>query len=273
LPLRFFSFISDSPVTVNPSDNGTLRNIKMKLNKTLIATLVAALTMTAGMQMVAAEGYGYGKAGMNTSANQALSAAETETMLFMREEEKLARDVYDTLYDKWQLPVFDHISDAEQKHTDRIKSLLQTYGIADPVTDDTTGVFVTPELSQLYQQLLAQGMNSRLDALLAGALVEETDIMDLQQAIANSTRPGVANVYNNLMRASRNHLRAFVSQIRQHGGTYVAQVMPQAEVDAIINSPRERGNGGGHGGQGRGQGGQGGGHGQGNGYGRGMNHS
>lgn len=89
-----------------------------------------------------------------------------------------------------------------------------------------------------------QGANSRLDALLVGALIEETDIMDLQQAIENSTQADVANVYNNLMRASRNHLRAFADQIQQQDVSYVAQVLPQTEVDAILNSPCERGKGG-----------------------------
>lgn len=240
----------------------------MKLQKTLIATLITALTLTAGAQLASAAGQGKGMNpfGVQTAGSQALSNSEAELMAFMREEEKLARDVYDTLYEKWGLPVFDNISNSEQQHTTRVQGLLQTYGIADPVTDDTTGVFVNAELKALYGQLLDKGLASRLDALTVGALVEEVDIMDLQQAIANSSQPMVSNVYNNLLRASRNHLRAFVGQIEQRGGSYVAQAMPQAEVDAIVNSPRERGNGGG--GQGRGQGGQGKGHGQG----RGMNH-
>ncbi|MEZ5534459.1 MAG: DUF2202 domain-containing protein [Thiolinea sp.] len=186
----------------------------------------------------------------------------------MREEEKLARDVYDTLAEQWQLRVFDNISDSEQQHTTRIQELMRTYGVADPVTDDTTGVFQNGDLTGLYLQLLERGQSSRANALEVGAFIEEVDIMDLQRAIAETTHPDIANVYNNLMRASRNHLRAFAGQIIRQTGSYTAQAMSQQEVDAIINSPRERGNGGG--GHGRGRGGNGGGgHGQG---GRGMNH-
>ena len=38
------------------------------------------------------------------------AAAEVEALQYMREEEKLARDVYLALYEEWQLPIFQTIA-------------------------------------------------------------------------------------------------------------------------------------------------------------------
>lgn len=177
-----------------------------------------------------------------------LSDVEASTLTFMREEEKLARDVYLTLFDAWENPVFNNISAAEQRHMDTLKRLLDIYGLVDPVADDTVGVFTNTSLAALYQELVAKGGISLEDALYVGALVEELDITDLKRAIAESTHADVTKAYENMMRGSRNHLRAFVRQIENQGIVYEAQVMSQEEVDEIINSAVERG------GKGRGKG-------------------
>lgn len=186
--------------------------------------------------------------GARNVASSVLSDTESEALAFMREEEKLARDAYKTLYQKWQVPVFLNIASSEQQHTDRIKMLLDTYGVADPVLNDQVGVFSNTQLASLYAQLIAQGSVSAVEALRVGALIEETDIADLQKALKDTSRPDISMVYENLMRGSRNHLRAFVSQLASRGITYSSQVLPQTEVDSIVSSSLERGRGNGAGG-------------------------
>jgi hypothetical protein len=218
----------------------------MKTQNMLVAgLLLAGCAGTMLSPAVLAAGNG-SPAGM--AAYAALSKAEGDALVFMREEEKLARDVYLTLYQKWAMPVFQNIAGSEQQHTDRIRMLLSTYGLADPVKDGRVGAFTNPQLASLYAQLVEQGKKSLPDALKVGALIEETDIGDLQKALQDTTRPDIVMVYSNLMRGSRNHLRAFVGQITRSGGVYTAQALPQSEVDAIVNSEFERGNGGGMGG-------------------------
>ena len=58
-----------------------------------------------------------------------LSAAERAGLIYMYEEEKLARDVYNALYDKWKLPVFRNIASSEETHMESIALLLDRYGI------------------------------------------------------------------------------------------------------------------------------------------------
>jgi len=177
-----------------------------------------------------------------------LTQAEIDEALFMREEEKLARDVYDELAAYWlaqvgAVPVVniaDNISNSEQKHMDSMKAVLDCYGLPDPVDSaETPGMFINPELAQLYTTLTTRGRASQLDALKVGALIEEVDIEDLQESIEISQQAYTDAVYENLMCGSRNHLRAFAGQIIKTEGSYTAQVLDQAMVDAIINSPRE----------------------------------
>ena len=182
-----------------------------------------------------------GQGGTGVQLTMALSDAEAATLVFMREEEKLARDVYITLYEQWDHPVFNNISGSEQRHMDSMKSKIDKYGLVDPVTDDTVGVFQNEELSTLYNALIERGSVSLEDALHVGGYIEELDISDLEEAIAESSHADVSRAYENLERGSRNHLRAFVRQIEDLGIVYEAQVMSQEEVDAIVNSSMERG--------------------------------
>ncbi len=178
--------------------------------------------------------------GSKNSGGQTLSAEETESLLFMREEEKLARDVYLTFYELWNDEIFNNISDSEQEHMDAVKLLLDKYRLVDPVLDGV-GLFNNSELQNLYDELVSRGEQSRMEALLVGALIEEVDMRDIQQAIDEADHNDIINVYNNLLKGSRNHLRAFVGKIEDEGIVYQAQVLSQDEVDEIVDSPVERG--------------------------------
>ncbi|MEZ5124636.1 MAG: DUF2202 domain-containing protein [Thermoleophilia bacterium] len=149
------------------------------------------------------------------------AAAQTRTvnatvaadLQHMREEEKLARDVYlvfDDLYGD-QVAVFGKIAKSEAKHMLAIKRLLTYYGVADPVQKDVPGVFSDPDLQKLYDDLVDQGSTSLEDALDVGVAIETLDINDLEQAKSHTTVAKVIRVYNNLLRGSNNHLKAFTS--------------------------------------------------------------
>ncbi|MCB1878272.1 MAG: DUF2202 domain-containing protein [Chromatiales bacterium] len=182
-----------------------------------------------------------GRGGNSSPAISVISAAEAETLTFMREEEKLARDVYLTLFATWGTPVFENIANAEQKHTSQVMEMLAAYRLPDPVVDDTTGVFVNQTLANLYQQLVDRGNMNALEALYVGAYIEEIDILDLQAAVAETDKADLQALYESLMQGSRNHLRAFVGSIERQGVVYEAQAMAQEDVDAIVDTPTERG--------------------------------
>ena len=178
-----------------------------------------------------------------------LSAAEIQGLLYMREEEKLARDVYLTLYEKWGLGVFQNIASSEVTHMEAIKTLIDRYNLPDPVEGKGVGVFVDETLQTLYDQLVAQGSGSLADALRVGAAIEEIDILDLEAYLAQTTRTDIQRVYQSLSKGSRNHLRAFVRTLqRQSGEIYDPQYLDQAAYDRIVGTESERGRGNGRGG-------------------------
>jgi len=140
----------------------------------------------------------------------------SEGLLYMREEEKVARDIYIALGNKWNLKVFKNIATSEQRHMDAIKVLIDRYELKDPVGENKEGVFSDIELQKLYNDLLAEGMKSSKDALLVGKLIEEVDIKDLDIHLKNVTNESdISFVYQNLKKGSVNHLNAFLQNLRR----------------------------------------------------------
>lgn len=177
-----------------------------------------------------------------------LSVDEIDGLLFMREEEKLARDVYLVLYDLWGLPVFQNIASSESTHMDSVLNLIERYGIEDPVAGNDVGEFVNQNLEALYDQLVFLGEQSLADALKVGAAIEEIDILDLQERIGQSDHADITQVYENLLKGSRNHLRAFTRTLFQETGEiYVPQYLSADVYQAIVGSGIEAGSFGGRG--------------------------
>ncbi|MFK5856736.1 MAG: DUF2202 domain-containing protein [Bacteroidota bacterium] len=163
-----------------------------------------------------------------------ITEEEEAGLLFMREEEKLAHDVYVYLFDLWNIPVFDFISRSETAHTNRVLALIEYFDLEDPALPNA-GEFTNPDLQALYDQLIEQGSESLIAGLTVGATIEEVDIIDLKVRMEVATNNSILTVYTNLMLGSEAHLRAFVAQLAIQGITYVPQFLSQEEFDVIIN--------------------------------------
>jgi hypothetical protein len=175
-------------------------------------------------------------------ATNELRAEEVEGILYMREGEKLGRDVYLMLCEQWGLPVFQNIASSEQAHMEAIKTSIDRYGLDDPVAGNDIGEFSDPTLQSLYDELTASGHESLAAALKVGATIEEIDIIDLEEYVAQTDEADIVRVYENLMRGSRNHLMAFVSTLkRQEGESYVPHYLDQETYDEIIGASIEPG--------------------------------
>jgi len=181
-----------------------------------------------------------------TVENANFTEVEKHHLNFMREEEKLARDVYLHLYDKWNSQIFINISRSEQQHMDAIKKFMDVAQMPDSAHPDR-GVFNNEVLQNLYNDLIARGETSIEEAFKVGALVEEVDIFDLKVAMAEVENTDIISMFDNLLNGSYNHLRAFT---RQLAGDYSAQKMTQADVDAILAETSTQANQGNHQGMG-----------------------
>lgn len=168
-----------------------------------------------------------------------LADEEERAILYLREEEKLARDLYTAFYDKWNIRTFSQISLSEQNHMDSMKLLVDRYGLEDPVLSEP-GKFSDEKLQQIFDDLLARGLTSRGESLKVAAMVEDMDIMDFRVEQKKTGKPDLLAIYENLERGSRNHLRAFGRQLSKENIRYEATFLTQEEIDSIMASPNER---------------------------------
>jgi hypothetical protein len=199
-------------------------NVKQLIQKALGVSLLVALLVSSGVGSVAAAPASVAPVAVTST----LSADEIAGLQFMREEEKLAHDVYVTFYQQYGVAIFNNIAGSEATHMASLKTLLDRYGIADPAAGQPIGVFTNPELQALYNQLIAQGNQSLNAALQVGVTIEQVDIRDLQTRLASTTHSDIKSVYNNLLRGSYNHLRAFTNQLPIKTGTVTQPQYPTA---------------------------------------------
>ena len=221
----------------------------MTYRRTTIVTgilITAVMTVTAPL---AAQQRGSGQAGQGCGqalANEfdqleaaTVTSAEVFELQYLREEEKLARDVYLTLSERWQLPIFFNIAGAEQRHMDSVLMVLEAHEIPDPVVDDTVGAFANGELASLYMDLVARGELTLVDALSVGATIEDLDLADLYDLLAMTDNSRIRLVAQNLAKGSRNHLRGFVTALVAQGGTYTPEFLDLDTYEAIVDSAWE----------------------------------
>ncbi len=169
-----------------------------------------------------------------------LTDKEKEGIQLMREEEKLAHDVYIFLYDKWNMRIFSNISNAESRHFEAIGYLIDNYGLEDQAKEGA-GNFNNKELQELYNSLTEKGSKSLTAALKVGALIEEVDIADLQKLLAANPDSVITGIYQNLLRGSENHLRAFTGQLENQNVKYTPTVLSEATYTKIIEGEHQKG--------------------------------
>ncbi|MBK7539522.1 MAG: DUF2202 domain-containing protein [Myxococcales bacterium] len=203
----------------------------------------ATLLRSAGLLLAALGIAACGASDQGSAAPDAseLSAEEKQGLAFLREEEKLARDVYAAL--DASDPSFANIKESEQRHFDAVGVLLTRYLLPDPAAGKAQGEFTDPALQRLHDQLVARGLESRLAALTVGVEIEELDLRDLQLAQDQVTHEDVAITYDNLARGSRNHLRTYHGKLVASGGSYTPQFLDATTFFAIAESDKERGQG------------------------------
>jgi len=174
----------------------------------------------------------------NDTTNEILTAADKAALLFMLEEEKLARDTYIYLNDLWAINQFANITKSEQTHMDAIANLLTQNEIAYTVLPE--GEFKNEDLQNLYNQFVIDGKVDKVSAFKIGATIEDLDIVDLQDLMDTIKNTDIISVFKSLQCGSRNHLRSFIKGLENIGGTYSPKFLTQAEYNAILSGSSEK---------------------------------
>ena len=165
-----------------------------------------------------------------------LSSAEKEALLYSLEEEKMAHEVYSFLDEKWGSMQFNHIKNAEKRHFEAGKNILDAYAVLYDLKAE--GKFTNPTIQKLYDELIAQGSKSEKDAFLAGALIEDFDIYDLRKEIKIAQNKNVLATLKHLEQGSQNHMRAFTRGLKAYNSSYTPQYISAAAYDEIISTPQ-----------------------------------
>ena len=168
-----------------------------------------------------------------------LTQDEIDDLLFLREEEKLARDVYIYSYNKYNLQVFKNISDSESQHMSSVLTLLNKYNLNDPASN-IVGEFNNPTLQEIYDNLIENSNVSLLEALKVGDKIEDLDIRDLGINEERTEKVDLLSLYVSLKCGSKNHLRSFNSQVMLYDGFYTPEFISQETFDSIISTPIEK---------------------------------
>ena len=227
----------------------------MKKNIATICMSLMILILSTGMALAGNGKLGNGGVkgggtglGVESLPYEYPSDVEIEALTYMVEEEKVARDVYSALYEIWSIPAFANIANAEQRHMDAIISLLDKYSLDNPVDELANGVFANQDLQDLYTYLVNAGQENEEEALLVGATIEDVDIFDLIHELTLVDNEDITMVFNNLLKGSENHLRAFNSLLLMYGyDPYTVDTenylyLSQEEIDTILAATRTSGN-------------------------------
>ena len=168
------------------------------------------------------------------AALAALTAREKDGLLFIWEEEKAARDLYNGLYEKNNMTIFLDLVRSESSHMDQARAVMEKHGLAVP--PDDPGIFQNQTLQEMHDQLLAEGLQSDQDALTVAAVFEEISIVDLEKELSASQAEDVRTVYEGLLAGSRKHLRSYVSDLKDQGIEYQPRYLEAEEFQEIVKS-------------------------------------
>ena len=167
-----------------------------------------------------------------------ISQELANTLAYMGNEERLAYDVYNALYDKYPKQTFTNIATkGEYQHVSLVQELIQKYKLSDDVNftnvdlpesgylytaieDMEPGVYDVSAIQGLYADLMAMATNET-EALKVGCRIEVIDIMDLDHDILLAEAEDAADiieVFKILRAGSYNHYWAFDGALQSEGG-------------------------------------------------------
>lgn len=216
-------------VTIHSSLN-SLTESSLLRRRSFLASL-AAIGLAACTPEDTVSSHGNGE-GLSQYPIESLNEAEEAGILQLREEEKLARDVYTLLEEKWGLSAFSQIKPSEQKHMDAVAKLINRYDLLDPA-QESIGSFENQKISSLFETLMTKGEQSEVDALQVGMTVEDVDIYDIDEILSKNDNQDIQVVFTNLRNGSIKHLQRFYTDLKTIGGTYEPQYISQELFDQL----------------------------------------
>ena len=209
-----------------------------------MSTTIRLTAASLGIGALLAGGLAMSQATASTTAPAATADSDVASALtFSREEERMARDLYAALADKYDgARPFSMITNSEDRHFDAVGTLLQRYDVADPSAGKAAGTYAIPAIQDLYDGWLAEGKTSLEGAYRVGVELEQRDIADLTKSIAADLPADVDTVFGQLLKGSQNHLAAYQRAVDGDLGTGPGMMGDRNGMNGNGNGTRGNGN-------------------------------
>ena len=184
---------------------------------------------------------GYTQESIPTTVSDALSETPSaltqelkDSITYMYNEEKLAKDVYLNVYETQKIQqLYNIATKSEIKHEEAVNDLAIKYDLNITLYPDTdipydkkklesygSGQYPVVAIQELYDMLYDKGIQSQKDALEVGCLVEVTDIDDLDKYMIQATEANasdVLTVFDFLREGSYKHYWSFDEGLKRMG--------------------------------------------------------
>jgi hypothetical protein len=168
-------------------------------------------TLSAAVAGAALLGLGY-PAAVQAATSATTTGLTNAQLTEMREEERVARDLYTQLGRSSGEAIFTRIAAAEQRHLDAVERLMSSQGMDPDAAGTTVGRYAVPDLQSAYNRWLAAGRASDQAAYKVGVELEKQDIAELKALRVASGTTG-ARVVQALRTGSEHHLAAFTKAV------------------------------------------------------------
>lgn len=141
-----------------------------------------------------------------------------ENLQFMREEERLAHELYTLLAEQYpEAGVFANIARSEARHMAAVGRQLDRYDLADLGADLAPGDYAFDALDELYDTWSEDGLVSLDLAIQVGIDLETADIADLERILGLDSSDPAERTLSALLAGSESHLAAFTSAMENDG--------------------------------------------------------
>lgn len=136
-----------------------------------------------------------------------MSAAESETVRALWEEERFVHDVYLLAQQTWSLPVFARLVAEEAREEEALARLARNHRV-EPLTGWVPGDYGDPWLNAEWDRLSRQVLRSPADALRVIREVEGADVAALEAACDSVDCPHARGLIARLEAAALRHVAA-----------------------------------------------------------------
>lgn len=173
-----------------------------------------------------------------TNQTSGISTDEQKALVQIFEQEKLARDVYSQIGEKFGIKILKNAAIGKQKQMSLILDFMTLNQVA-VAFDDAQGVFKSPELRENYSAFLTEGLGSLNNAFRVGAKMEDYNIYHIDKILATQTTGKLVLLLSKLSCSAGNELKTQVNMLVGNGEMFMPDYISVKLYRSIMHDNHE----------------------------------